>query len=105
MRRVNPFDWQREFPEAMKAGGFDVTVGNPPYVRQETISEWKTYLQSRYQVYDSTADLFAYFIERCLQVTKEHGLFSYIVSNKFVRAGYGEKLRRFVHHRLSSINS
>jgi len=94
--RINAFDWNTEFPEIMGAGGFDTVIGNPPYVRQESISEFKTYFQTTYKVYDSIADLFAYFIERSLHLTKDHGLFSYIVSNKFVRSGYGTKIRRLI---------
>ncbi len=41
MRRVNPFDWKTEFPEIMKAGGFDAVIGNPPYVRQESLSVFR----------------------------------------------------------------
>jgi hypothetical protein len=96
LKRVNPFDWQQGFPEAIQTGGFDCVIGNPPYVRQETISGFKDYFKTHYQIYDSIADLFAYFIERSLHMTQEHGFFSYIVSNKFVRAGYGNKLRRFI---------
>ena len=96
LRCVNPFNWATEFPEAMKVGGFDCVIGNPPYVRQETISIYKKYFEAHFQVYDSIADLFAYFIERSLQMTKEHSYFSYIVSNKFVRSGYGDKLRSFI---------
>ncbi|MGD0172872.1 MAG: TaqI-like C-terminal specificity domain-containing protein [Anaerolineales bacterium] len=96
LRRVNPFDWQQGFPAAIKEGGFDCVIGNPPYVRQETIAGFKDYFETHYQVYDSIADLFAYFIECSLRITREHGFFSYIVSNKFVRAGYGNKLRSYL---------
>ncbi len=113
--RINAFDWEREFPEVFgmktlgvcdeyiaetpgvsKAGGFDVVIGNPPYVRQESISQFKSYFQKSYMVFSSTADLFVYFIERSLQLTSEGGLFSFIVSNKFIRAAYGEQLRRLI---------
>ncbi len=36
-KHVNAFDWPQEFPQVMKAGGFDVVIGNPPYVRQESL--------------------------------------------------------------------
>ena len=57
------FDWRTAFPEVFAAGGFDVVVGNPPYVRQEWISAYKPYLQGRYRAYDGTADLYVYFYE------------------------------------------
>ncbi|MBP6964643.1 MAG: N-6 DNA methylase [Armatimonadetes bacterium] len=96
VRRINAFDWEDGFPAIMKAGGFDAVIGNPPYVRQESISQFKTYLQAHYQAYASAADLYVYFIERSLQLARESGLFSFIVSSKFVRSGYGGKLRQLM---------
>ena len=55
------FDWHKEFPDIMKDGGFDVIVGNPPYVRQELIKEIKPYLESKYKVYSGVSDLYVYF--------------------------------------------
>lgn len=94
MRRVNPFDWKAEFPAIMKAGGFDTVVGNPPYVRQEALSEFKDYLAQRYEAYDGVADLFAYFMEKSVMLLREGGRFSFIVSSSFLRTTYGEALRR-----------
>ena len=94
MRRVNPFDWKAEFPEIMKAGGFDTVVGNPPYVRQEALSGFKDYLAQRYEAYDGVADLFAYFMEKSVSLLREGGRFSFIVSSSFLRTTYGEALRR-----------
>jgi hypothetical protein len=96
VRRVNPFDWEAEFPEAMTAGGFDAVIGNPPYVRQETLKEQKKYLQSHYLVYHGVADLYTYFIEKSLNLLEPTGLFSMIVSNKWLRAAYGQPLRQFL---------
>ncbi len=94
MRRVNPFDWKAEFPEIMKTGGFDTVVGNPPYVRQESLSGFKDYLAQRYEAYDGVADLFAYFMEKSVALLREGGRFSFIVSSSFLRTTYGEALRR-----------
>ncbi len=93
MFRINVFDWNKEFPEIMKDGGFDAVIGNPPYVRQESIGDFKTYFQNNYKVYHGSADLYAYFIERGISLLKDKGLFSYIVANKWMRANYGEPLR------------
>lgn len=71
-------------------------IGNPPYVRQEEISEIKTYLQENYEIYHGMADLFVYFIEREMEVLKEGGYFGMIVSNKWMRAGYGVKVRDYL---------
>jgi adenine-specific DNA-methyltransferase len=74
--------------------GFDVVVANPPYVRQELISEQKPDLQSSYpDVYVGTADLFVYFFARALDLLRDRGHLSFITPNKFMRANYGKKLR------------
>ncbi len=89
------FDWQAAFPEVFRQGGFDVVVGNPPYVRQEWLSEYKPYLQSAYKAYHGMADLYVYFYELGVRMLKPGGLLSFIVTNKWMKAGYGEPLRRF----------
>lgn len=89
------FDWQAAFPEVFEQGGFDVVIGNPPYVRQEWLSEFKPYLQSAYKAYHGMADLYVYFYELGINVLKPGGLLSFIVTNKWMKAGYGEPLRRF----------
>ena len=94
--RINVFDWEKEFPDIMKAGGFDVVIGNPPYVRQELLGNLKEYFQKHYKVYHGVADLYAYFIERGITLLREGGIFSYIVANKWMRANYGEPLRRWL---------
>ncbi|HVS40588.1 MAG TPA: N-6 DNA methylase [Gemmataceae bacterium] len=88
-------DWRAAFPEAFAAGGFDVVVANPPYVRQEWISEYKPYLQTHYRAFDGTADLYVYFYELGMNLLKPGGRLCFIVTNKWMRAGYGEALRRF----------
>jgi hypothetical protein len=94
MKRVNPFDWSQGFPDAMKAGGFDCVIGNPPYVRQESLSNIKEYLKQNYEAFNGVADLYAYFMEQGVKLLRDGGLFSIIVSSSFLRATYGEPLRR-----------
>ena len=96
IERINPFDWRGEYPEVFGRGGFDVVIGNPPYVRQESLGEFKGYFQKHFQVYQGTADLYAYFIERGVSLLQEGGIFSYIVANKWMRANYGLPLRRWL---------
>ena len=95
-KRINAFDWKAEFPHVMAAGGFDAVIGNPPYVRQESLKEQKEYFQTHYAVYQGTADLYAYFIEKGISLLREGGIFSYIVANKWLRANYGKPLRKFL---------
>ncbi len=90
------FVWQVEFPEVFQAGGFDVVIGNPPYVRQELIKAMKpTYKRLFPEVYVGTADLYVYFYKRGTELLRRHGILAYISSNKFLRAAYGRKLRAF----------
>ena len=83
--------------------GFDIVIGNPPYVRHEKIKDQKPELQRIYGQKDTkgdplgsfagTADYLVYFIERGIRLLKPGGAFSYITSNKWFRAKYGENLR------------
>ena len=99
-RTIDPkaFDWRAEFPEVFHpeqgTGGFDVVIGNPPYIRQEWLSAIKPYLQSRYAAYHGMADLYVYFYELGLSLLKPGGRLSYVVTNKWMKAGYGEPLRK-----------
>ena len=96
----NTFEWRFEFPQVLddqgNFTGFDVVIGNPPYIRQEEIKEQKIFLQQTYQCYTGVADLFVYFYELGLNLLKPNGHLTYISSNKYFRAGYGEKLRQFL---------
>ncbi len=92
------FDWEAEFPQIFANGGFDVAIGNPPYVRQELLSAIKPYLQEHYESFNGVADLYTYFYEKGLKILKPGGVLSYIVTNKWLRSGYGEPLRHFFAH-------
>ena len=78
------------------ADGFDVVIGNPPYVRQEKIKSLKPTLKNQYDCYTGTADLYVYFYERGFQLLREDGILTYISSNKYFRSAYGKKLRDFL---------
>jgi adenine-specific DNA-methyltransferase len=97
----NAFEWRFEFPEVLNEDGdfvgFDVVIGNPPYIRQEEFSELKNYLLSAFKETGvGTADLFVYFVELAMRLIKNEGEFSFIIPNKWMRAGYGKKLRKFI---------
>jgi hypothetical protein len=84
--------------------GFDVVIGNPPYVRQEKIKKDKPLLQKQgYEVFTSTADLYVYFYEKGYQLLKQQGVLAYITSNKWMRAKYGENLRKFLKEKTTII--
>ena len=91
------FNWEIEFPSVFKSGGFDIIIGNPPYVRQELITPFKPYLERTYKTYQGTADLFTYFFEISIdRLLKKNGLYSIIVANKWMRANYGKPLRVWI---------
>jgi type II restriction/modification system DNA methylase subunit YeeA len=75
---------------------FDVVIGNPPYVRQEMIKEFKPQLQEKYETFAGTADLYVYFYELAIKMLKQNGLNGFICSNKFFRAKYGTNLRAYI---------
>ncbi len=92
----NAFDWKNAFKEIFAQGGFDVVVGNPPYVRQELLSPYKSYLEKEYKVFTGTTDLFAYFYEKALDILKPDGYMAFI-SNTFSKTtGAGEVLRDYL---------
>jgi len=95
-KQIRPFSWINAFPEILKSGGFDAVIGNPPYVRQEMLGKQKDYFREHYQVYHGMADLYSYFIEKSLKLINAGGLYGVIVANKWMRANYGEPLRRFL---------
>lgn len=90
------FDWQKEFPQVFKKGGFDVVIGNPPYVHLESIPETSIQLeQLGYRTYNKRGDLYCIFVEKAFQLAKTGGVVSYIMPNKWLQAGYGVELRSY----------
>lgn len=109
------FHWEIEFPEVFYgfedgdqrrlkrkdeivagSAGFDAVVGNPPYVRQETIKPLKDYLKTCFETYDAANDLYVFFQEREIGLLQGGRRMGMIVSNKWMRAGYGEKIREYL---------
>lgn len=91
------FDWASAFPEVMvEEGGFDLVIGNPPYVRMELIKAFKPYLKTRYEVVSDRADLYCYFYERGLRLLKPGGRLGYISSNTFFKTRSGKPLREYL---------
>jgi hypothetical protein len=103
----NAFSWENEFPEILNSiieeKGFDIILGNPPYVRQEKFKEIKNYLQQNYDIFTSTADLYTYFYELGLNKLSKNGVLGYISSNKFMRSKYGLHLRNLLKNKTTLI--
>lgn len=90
------FTWSKAFPEVFSKGGFDIVLGNPPYVRMELLKAMKPYLEKRFEVVSDRADLYCYFFERGLKLLKPGGRLGYISSSTFFKTGSGKPLRNFL---------
>jgi len=95
----NAFEWRFEFPEVLDDNGdftgFDLVIGNPPYFSIST-NERLRVLADRYETYVQTGDVYALFYELGINILKNNGFQSLIVSNKWMRANYGMYLRRYI---------
>lgn len=102
IKHWNPFDDSKPSPFFSPTwmfgidSGFDILIGNPPYVRQESITEYKPYFKDNFETFDGRADLYVYFYNRSIQLLKKFGCLSFISSNKFFRAKYGIPLRKYI---------
>jgi methylase of polypeptide subunit release factors len=97
-QNVKPyFLYRLNFPEVFtEKGGFDIVIGNPPYVRQEAIDPYykPLYIQNHPEVGSGTADLYVYFFDSALYVTNPGGVIIFITLNKYLKTKYGEGLRK-----------
>jgi len=96
---TNSLEWALEFPEILDENGdfvgFDIVLGNPPYFMISNEPRLKE-VNENYEIFKNTADIYTLFIERGLQILKPEGKLSFITSNKWLRAAYGESLREFL---------
>ncbi len=91
------FCWEKEFPQVFEKGGFDVVIGNPPYVQLQTMGTMSdAYAKCGYESYNKSADLYCLFTERGYKLLKSGGLQSFIMPNKWMLVSYGKELRRFI---------
>ena len=105
----NAFEWRFEFPEVLNDkgdfDGFDVVVGNPPYVSandlKKSVSEQEyTYLKNNFETAKGTVDLYIYFFEKGLNLLNEKGNLSFITPNRYLSASYGEALREYLYNKV-----
>lgn len=94
--RINAFDWEAEFPEIIKRGGFDAVIGNPPYIAfQEGSRKVKEYYK-RYKSAIGKYDQYILFVEKSLSLTQTNGYFGFIIPNKFVHSDYGIGIKEII---------
>ena len=99
------FDWKKEFQQVFEKGGFDVVIGNPPYVDSETmtksIPEQREYISQTYQYAKGNWDLLVPFIEKAYRLLRENGKMAFITSNKWLALDYGTAIRTLAVPHLS----
>lgn len=98
-KRTKPFFlWQFEFDRVFDNGGFDIVIANPPYIQlQSNQGKLAKELENQgYETFARTGDIYCIFYEQAINLLKKDGVFAFITSNKWMRAGYGEKLRGYL---------
>ena len=95
------FKWEEEFPEVFAKGGFDVVIGNPPYLRIQGIQENKDkdaiFYEQNYKSAIGRYDLYVLFMEKSFSLIKENGIVSFILPHKFLNAEFGQGIRQFIY--------
>ena len=99
------FNWEKEFPQVFAKGGFDVVIGNPPYLRKqgliESYPEMCDFYENKYQSATSNYDIYALFIERSFDFINKTGIVSYILPHKFLVTDFGVGIRQFFMGKLA----
>ena len=88
--------WYTWFYDVFSQGGFDIVIGNPPYVEAKKLKYIASTLKNIFKVYSGTADLSIYFVEHGMNILNKNGVLSFITTNKFFNTGYGKKLRELI---------
>ncbi|WP_338378844.1 Eco57I restriction-modification methylase domain-containing protein [uncultured Flavobacterium sp.] len=96
----NAFEWRFEFPEVLDDkgdfAGFDVVIGNPPYIRLQGISSYSDFYNTRYKTATGKYDIYVLFIEKSFELLKKNGISSYILPHKFLIADFGYGVREYL---------
>lgn len=101
LKKINAFDWENGFAEIFNQGGFDAVIGNPPYIRiqtlKETAPEAVEYYNERYKsAIKGNYDIYVVFVEKGLQLLNAKGKLGFILPHKFFNAKYGQALREIL---------
>jgi len=101
IRKINPFNWEKEFPEILRQGGFDVVIGNPPYVRIQNLQQFSpksvAYFKKKYvSALKGNIDIYVVFLEKGYKLLNKNGLLGFIFPHKFFQAQMGQSIRKFI---------
>jgi hypothetical protein len=95
---LKPFHWKVDFHEVFEKGGFDIIIGNPPYLSFQIGGKAeRDYLKKRYKTPYRNYDIYIVFAEKGINILKDSGEFGYIMPNKFINSQYGDKLKEFLN--------
>ena len=101
--RINVFDWEKEYPEVFKDGGFDAVIGNPPY--GATLSHEATaYLLERFELQNYQLDTYLLFVERALSLLARRGVFGMIIPNTWLLNLQSVKIRKHLFDNIQIEN-
>lgn len=99
-REKKPFNWEEEFDTIMGEGGFDVVIGNPPYVRIQSLPrEDANYYREKYESAFGSFDIYVLFLEKAVELLKPGGRLGFITSGKFLKAEYGKRIQQLLHEK------
>jgi len=91
------FKWEQEFEDIMKEGGFDIVIGNPPYIDYREIDGMDFIKENYYSAkVKDKFNILILFIEKGLKILKKGGLLGFIVSNQFLCSDFGLKIREYI---------
>ena len=98
VKEIKPFDWEEEYPDIFENGGFDIVIGNPPYIRMQlTGKETTDYCREKYLTpTQGNFDIYIVFVERAVELLNKDGNMGYILPHKFFTAQYGMPLRKYI---------
>lgn len=98
IKQIKPFDYEEEFPEVFEQGGFDIVVGNPPYVRTQVMGKITTEYSKINYITSSKGnfDIYVMFVEKAINILNNEGVMGYILPHKFFTAKYGMLLRKLI---------